>query len=192
VIHLAAQAIVGIANRNPISTFESNIRGTWTLLEACRRSPGVRSIVIASSDKAYGAQETLPYTESMPVAGRYPYDVSKSCADMIAQCYAYTYDLPVAVTRGGNEATSEIPRQCLSAGLARKLLGLSPLFTLDEGLDPGAGPAREPISRQQHERRRDGTYFGTIDNRAGPEQPTNPAPRGSFEPRPHTAAIPAA
>ena len=102
VIHLAAQTIVGIANRNPVSTFESNIRGTWTLLEACRRSPGVRSIVIASSDKAYGAQETLPYTEDTPLAGRFPYDVSKSCADLIAQSYARTYDLPVAVTRCGN------------------------------------------------------------------------------------------
>jgi CDP-glucose 4,6-dehydratase len=102
VIHLAAQAIVGIANRNPISTFESNIRGTWTLLEACRRSPGVGSIVIASSDKAYGASEKLPYTEDTPLAGCYPYDVSKSCADMIARAYACSYDLPVAVTRCGN------------------------------------------------------------------------------------------
>jgi CDP-glucose 4,6-dehydratase len=102
VIHLAAQTIVGIANRNPVSTFESNIRGTWTLLEACRRSPGVRSIVVASSDKAYGAQENLPYTEDAPLAGRYPYDVSKSCADLIAQSYAGTYDLPAAVTRCGN------------------------------------------------------------------------------------------
>ncbi|MGP8247450.1 MAG: NAD-dependent epimerase/dehydratase family protein [Bryobacteraceae bacterium] len=102
VIHLAAQTIVGIANRNPVSTFESNIRGTWTVLEACRRSPAVRSIVVASSDKAYGAQERLPYTEDTPLAGRYPYDVSKSCADLIAQSYASTYDLPVAVTRCGN------------------------------------------------------------------------------------------
>jgi CDP-glucose 4,6-dehydratase len=102
VIHLAAQTIVGIANRNPISTFESNVRGTWNLLEACRRSPLVKSIVVASSDKAYGDQETLPYSEDAPLQGRHPYDVSKSCADLIAQTYAHTYGLPVAVTRCGN------------------------------------------------------------------------------------------
>ncbi len=102
VIHLAAQTIVGIANRNPVSTFESNIQGTWNLLEACRRSPGVRSIVVASSDKAYGDQEELPYSEDTPLAGRHPYDVSKSCADLLAQAYAATYGLPVAVTRCGN------------------------------------------------------------------------------------------
>jgi CDP-glucose 4,6-dehydratase len=102
VIHLAAQTIVGIANRNPVSTFESNIQGTWNLLEACRRSPAVRSIVVASSDKAYGDQEELPYDESTPLEGRHPYDVSKSCADLIAQAYAKTYDLPVSVTRCGN------------------------------------------------------------------------------------------
>jgi CDP-glucose 4,6-dehydratase len=231
VIHLAAQTIVGIANRNPLSTFESNIRGTWTVLEACRRSPGVRSIVVASSDKAYGEQPQLPYTEDTPLAGRFPYDVSKSCADLIAQSYARTFDLPVAITRCGNfygggdlnwnrivpgtirsllrgerpvirsdgqyvrdyfyvedgaaaylllaeqlhrrpelrgqafnfsnetevtvlelvkriavamgvelepqvlnQATCEIPRQCLSAARARQLLDWAPLFTLEEGL----------------------------------------------------------
>ena len=102
VIHLAAQTIVGIANRNPISTFESNVRGTWTILEACRRSPALRQIVVASSDKAYGDQETLPYDEQTPLEGRHPYDVSKSCADLIAHAYAATYDLPVAITRCGN------------------------------------------------------------------------------------------
>jgi CDP-glucose 4,6-dehydratase len=102
VIHLAAQTIVGIANRNPVSTFESNIQGTWNLLEACRRSPGVRSIVLASSDKAYGDQEVLPYGEDTPLEGRHPYDVSKSCSDLIGQAYATTYGLPVAVTRCGN------------------------------------------------------------------------------------------
>ena len=102
VIHLAAQTIVGIANRNPISTFESNIQGTWNLLEACRRSTGVKSVVIASSDKAYGHQDKLPYGEDTPLAGRHPYDVSKSCADLIAQAYAATFSLPVAVTRCGN------------------------------------------------------------------------------------------
>lgn len=102
VIHLAAQTIVTIANRNPVSTFETNIRGTWCLLEACRRSPRVKQIVVASSDKAYGDQETLPYSENMPLQGRHPYDVSKSCADLIAQTYAETYDLPVVVSRCGN------------------------------------------------------------------------------------------
>lgn len=102
VIHLAAQTIVTIANRNPISTFESNIQGTWSLLEACRRSPKVRQIVVASSDKAYGDQAVVPYDENMPLQGRHPYDVSKSCADLIAQTYAVTYDLPVAITRCGN------------------------------------------------------------------------------------------
>src|SRR5271170_1390293 len=102
VFHLAAQTIVGIANRNPISTFSTNIEGTWNLLEACRRSPKVASIVVASSDKAYGDQEHLPYNESMPLQGRHPYDVSKSCADLIAQTYAASYNLPVAITRCGN------------------------------------------------------------------------------------------
>ena len=102
VIHLAAQTIVGIANRNPVSTLESNVQGTWNLLEACRRSPLVRSIVIASSDKAYGDQEILPYSEEAPLQGQHPYDVSKSCADLIAHAYAKTYGLPVAITRCGN------------------------------------------------------------------------------------------
>jgi CDP-glucose 4,6-dehydratase len=102
VIHLAAQTIVGIANRNPVSTFETNIGGTWSLLEACRRSPTVKQIVIASSDKAYGDHESLPYSEAAPLQGRHPYDVSKSCADLIAQAYAATYELPVAITRCGN------------------------------------------------------------------------------------------
>jgi len=102
VIHLAAQTIVTIANRNPISTFESNIAGTWNLLEASRRSPKVKQIVIASSDKAYGDQDKLPYNEDTPLQGQHPYDASKSCADLIAHTYAVTYDLPVAITRCGN------------------------------------------------------------------------------------------
>ena len=102
VFHLAAQTIVGIANRNPVSTFSTNIEGTWNLLEACRRSPKVTSILVASSDKAYGDQERLPYNETMPLQGRHPYDVSKSCADLIAQTYAASYNLPVAITRCGN------------------------------------------------------------------------------------------
>ena len=102
VIHLAAQTIVGVANRNPISTFESNVAGTWRLLEACRRSPLTRQIVLASSDKAYGEQDTLPYTEATALEGRHPYDVSKACADLIAQSYAATYGTPVVITRCGN------------------------------------------------------------------------------------------
>lgn len=102
VMHLAAQTIVGIANRNPVSTLETNVGGTWSLLEACRRSPTVRQIILASSDKAYGDHADLPYTESTPLQGRHPYDVSKSCADLIAQMYATTYQLPLAVTRCGN------------------------------------------------------------------------------------------
>jgi CDP-glucose 4,6-dehydratase len=102
VIHLAAQTIVGIANRNPVSTFETNIGGTWALLEASRRSPTVKQIVLASSDKAYGDQEKLPYDETTPLQGQHPYDVSKSCADLIAKTYAVSYGLPVAITRCGN------------------------------------------------------------------------------------------
>ena len=102
VIHLAAQTIVTIANRNPVSTFESNIAGTWNLMEACRRSPKVEQVVVASSDKAYGDQENLPYSESTPLQGQHPYDVSKSCADLIARTYAVSYDLPVVITRCGN------------------------------------------------------------------------------------------
>lgn len=102
VIHLAAQTIVGVANRNPVATFETNIQGTWALLEACRRSPLVSEIVVASSDKAYGDQEQLPYDEATPLEGRHPYDVSKSCADLIALAYAKSYGAPVAITRCGN------------------------------------------------------------------------------------------
>jgi CDP-glucose 4,6-dehydratase len=102
VIHLAAQTIVTIANANPISTFETNIQGTWGLLESCRRSPRVRQIVVASSDKAYGDQPRLPYDETTPLQGEHPYDVSKSCADLLASSYAKSYGLPVVITRCGN------------------------------------------------------------------------------------------
>ncbi len=102
VIHLAAQTIVTIANRNPVSTFETNIGGTWALLEACRRTPTVKQVVVASSDKAYGDQKILPYDEETPLQGRHPYDVSKSCADLLSQAYAVTYNLPVGITRCGN------------------------------------------------------------------------------------------
>jgi len=102
VFHLAAQTIVTIANRNPAATFDTNVGGTTALLEACRRSPAVKQVVVASSDKAYGAHESLPYDERMPLQGRHPYDASKSCADIAARCFAATFGLPVAVTRCGN------------------------------------------------------------------------------------------
>lgn len=102
IFHLAAQTIVQIANRAPLSTFETNIKGTWTLLEAARRNPTVARILVASSDKAYGDQPVLPYTEDAPLQGRHPYDVSKSCADLISLAYGESYDLPVVVTRCAN------------------------------------------------------------------------------------------
>ncbi|MEO8216877.1 MAG: NAD-dependent epimerase/dehydratase family protein [Acidobacteriota bacterium] len=102
VMHLAAQTIVPVANRNPASTFDTNIRGTWELLEACRRSPAVAQIVVASSDKAYGSHEALPYEESTALQGVHPYDVSKSCADLLAYSYAASFGLPLAITRCGN------------------------------------------------------------------------------------------
>lgn len=102
VFHLAAQTIVGIANRNPVSTLETNIHGTWTVLESCRRSSTVKQIIVASSDKAYGQQDILPYSEDTPLQGKHPYDVSKSCADLISQMYAHTFSIPVVITRCGN------------------------------------------------------------------------------------------
>lgn len=102
VFHLAAQTIVGIATKSPLGTFEANIKGTWCVLEAARRCGYNPQVVVASSDKAYGDQEVLPYTEDAPLAGRHPYDVSKSCADLIALSYHHTYRQPVCVTRCGN------------------------------------------------------------------------------------------
>ncbi|MDF0552041.1 GDP-mannose 4,6-dehydratase [Kamptonema sp. UHCC 0994] len=102
VFHLAAQTIVGVANREPLATFETNIKGTWNVLEACRKVGGVSRIVVASSDKAYGDQEVLPYDETTPLQGEHPYDVSKSCADLICRTYYVSYGLPVCITRCGN------------------------------------------------------------------------------------------
>lgn len=101
VFHLAAQPLVGVAKLDPVGTLEANVQGTWNLLEAARHS-GVRQIVVASSDKAYGPPTQLPYLEDHPLQGKYPYDVSKSCVDLICGMYAVTYGLPVAVTRCGN------------------------------------------------------------------------------------------
>jgi CDP-glucose 4,6-dehydratase len=102
VFHLAAQTLVSIANQSPLSTFESNIRGTYSLLEACRRTPRVTRIVVASSDKAYGTHALLPYTEDYPLLGLYPYDASKVCTDVLARSFAHTYKMPIAVTRFAN------------------------------------------------------------------------------------------
>ena len=100
--HLAAQTQVGVANHNPVSTYASNVAGTWSLLEAARRSPRLEQVLMASSDKAYGSQPVLPYDEDMPLLARNPYDVSKAAADLIAQSYHHTYELPVCVARCGN------------------------------------------------------------------------------------------
>ena len=102
VFHLGAQTIVETANRSPLATFNANIRGTWNVLEACRNSKLVKNVVVASSDKAYGDSDELPYKEDMHLAGKHPYDVSKSCSDLIAQSYAYTYGMPIAIARCGN------------------------------------------------------------------------------------------
>lgn len=102
VFHLAAQTIVGTANRSPRATFEANVRGTWNLLEACRQVSTVKRVVVASSDKAYGDQEHLPYDEATPLQGQHPYDVSKSCTDLIALSYHKSFKVPVCVTRCGN------------------------------------------------------------------------------------------
>ncbi len=100
--HLAAQALVQVANRSPLSTFESNIKGTWTILEACRNTKSIERVVLASSDKAYGVQDKLPYTEEYPLLGLHPYDASKACADILARSYCTSFGLPVSVTRNAN------------------------------------------------------------------------------------------
>jgi CDP-glucose 4,6-dehydratase len=103
VFHLAAQTIVGVAHRNPFTTFETNVRGTYNLLEVCRMHGSlVRGVIVASSDKAYGEVDALPYTETMPLRGRHPYEVSKSCTDLIAASYAHSYGVPVTIARCGN------------------------------------------------------------------------------------------
>ena len=106
IFHLAAQAIVGVANADPLPTFASNIMGTWNVMEAARlaknEGQSIDAIVVASSDKAYGDQEVLPYLEDAPMQGRFPYDVSKSCTDLIARSYFHSYGLPVCITRCGN------------------------------------------------------------------------------------------
>ncbi|MBP6015440.1 MAG: GDP-mannose 4,6-dehydratase [Candidatus Promineofilum sp.] len=133
VFHLAGQTIVGIANRDPATTFETNIRGTWLLLEAVRRTPAVRGVVVASSEKAYGEQTTLPYLEEYPLQGRHPYEVSKSCADLIAQSFAHTYGLAIAVTRCSNLfGGGDLSWNRLIPGTIRSVLnGESPVIRSD-------------------------------------------------------------
>ena len=133
VFHLAAQTQVGVANLNPVSSLESNIRGTWTVLEAVRRSPSVRQSVVASSDKAYGTQPDLPYTETMPLAAVHPYDVSKAAGDMIAASYARTYGVNVGITRCGNLfGPGDTNWERLFPGVIRQLLeGQRPVIRSD-------------------------------------------------------------
>ena len=133
VFHLAAQTQVGVANLNPISSLESNVRGTWTVLEAIRRSPSVQQAVVASSDKAYGTQPELPYTETMPLSAVHPYDVSKAAGDMIATSYARTYGVNVAITRCGNLfGPGDTNWERLFPGVIRQLLeGQRPIIRSD-------------------------------------------------------------
>jgi CDP-glucose 4,6-dehydratase len=132
VFHLAAQTIVPTANRSPLSTFEANIRGTWLLLEACRRH-GAERVVVASSDKAYGAHDELPYREDLALQPRFPYDVSKAATDLLARSYWHTWKLPVAVTRfaniygGGDANPSRLIPEAVSAALA----GRAPVIRSD-------------------------------------------------------------
>jgi CDP-glucose 4,6-dehydratase len=132
VFHLAAQTIVGTANRSPLATFETNVRGTWLLLEACRLH-GAERVLVAASDKAYGASATLPYREDHPLQPRFPYDVSKAATDLIARSYWHTYGLPVAVTRfanlygGGDLNRSRLVPEAIGAALA----GRAPVIRSD-------------------------------------------------------------
>ena len=137
VIHLGAQPIVGAAARAPRHTFETNIQGTWNVLDACRLiGSRVRRVVVASSDKAYGAQPVLPYVEDMPLAGVQPYEVSKSCTDLIALSYAKTYGLPVAVARCGNiYGPGDLNWNRIVSGTMRSLIrGEQPVIRSDGSL----------------------------------------------------------
>jgi CDP-glucose 4,6-dehydratase len=133
VFHLAAQSQVGVANINPGATFSTNVRGTWSLLEAVRRTGSVSQVVVASSDKAYGTQSQLPYVEDSPLNAVHPYDVSKACADLISICYGTCYDVTVAVTRCGNFfGPGDINWSRLVPGTIRSVLrGESPVLRSD-------------------------------------------------------------
>ena len=134
VIHLGAQTIVGTAFRAPRHTFEANIAGTWNVLDACRLHPDlVKRVVVASSDKAYGTSDVLPYTEDMPLEGRAPYEVSKSCTDLIAKSYAVTYGTPVTIARCGNiYGGGDLNWSRIIPGTARSLIqGAQPYIRSD-------------------------------------------------------------
>ena len=132
--HLAAQPLVRVANRMPVGTFETNVRGTWLLLEACRHVKTITRVVVASSDKAYGDQDVLPYSEDAPLQGRHPYDVSKACADLIARAYAYTYEMPIAVTRCGNiYGGGDLNWDRIVPGTMRSVLGGEPPIIRSDG-----------------------------------------------------------
>jgi CDP-glucose 4,6-dehydratase len=133
IFHLGAQTIIGAANRSPLGTFDSNIKGTWNILESSRLSKMVKCVVVASSDKVYGDQKQLPYTEDTPLFGRNPYDVSKICADLLAQSYASTYGLPIAIARCGNLfGGGDLNFNRLIPGTIRSLLeGKNPVIRSD-------------------------------------------------------------
>lgn len=136
VVHVGAQTLVGVGHRSPLATLETNVRGTYNLLEACRlHGDLVRRIVVASSDKAYGEQRDLPYTEAMSLAGTHPYEVSKSCADLIARAYHVTYGLPVAIARCGNVyGGGDLNWSRIVPGTIRSLLrGERPVIRSDGG-----------------------------------------------------------
>jgi CDP-glucose 4,6-dehydratase len=137
VFHLAAQSLVGTANRSPVETLDVNVKGTWSVLEAVRRTGfgerGVQAVMVASSDKAYGSNEKLPYTEETALKGQHPYDVSKSCADLITQCFAHTYNMPLGVTRCGNLfGGGDLNWNRIVPGTMRSIIeGTSPLIRSD-------------------------------------------------------------
>ncbi len=137
IFHLAAQTIVTVANANPGSTFESNIAGTWHVLEAARRSPSVKRVVCASSDKAYGNQPVLPYTEETPLKGAYPYDASKVCCEVLVRSYSESFGTPVAVVRAANVyGPGDLNWNRLVPGTIRSVLrGESPLIRSDGSLE---------------------------------------------------------
>ncbi len=170
VFHLAAQTLVGTANRSPLSTFETNIRGTWLLLEACRLH-GAQAVIVASSDKAYGRQEQLPYDERQALAPTFPYDVSKAAADLLARSYWHTYELPVAVTRfanlygGGDTNRSRLIPEAVGAALA----GRSPVIRSD------GSPERDFLYVRGRRRRLPGDLAGAAGAARAGERRSTPA-----------------
>ncbi len=133
VFHLAAQSIVGVAMKNPIATLETNVAGAWNVLEACRLG-GVKQVLVASSDKAYGTQIELPYSEDHPMQGKHPYDVSKSCGDLIATMYSVSYGLPVCITRCANlYGGGDLNFNRLIPGIIRSCLTEQPFIIRSDG-----------------------------------------------------------